>query len=86
VIETCKTGFKSTPEELCFGCSSETTGPYPKFPELGDDFVAVEYNAGCWDAAGHGPHTLDVLTLNKDGHKYWGYFGLRTSASGVGVA
>ena len=69
-----------------FTTKQKVVGPYAAFPELGNEFVAIEYSGSCWDASGHGPHSLDVLTLNKNGHPYWGYYGCRTSASGVGVA
>ena len=31
------------------------------------------------------PHTLSVIELNKDGYKYWGWFGLN-SGRGIGLA
>lgn len=50
-------------------------GVNPSFPELTDEKVVLDYNASCWDGSRGGPHTLDVVEMNKDGHRYWGYYG-----------
>jgi len=73
-------------ETFFFKTRSKVSGPYPYFPELENEFVAIPYNDSCWDAVPHGPHTLDPLILNKNGYKYWAYYGCRSSTSGIGVA
>ena len=36
-----------------------------------------------WESAA--PHTLSVAELNRDGYRYWGYYGL-TNCGGIGLA
>jgi hypothetical protein len=55
------------------------------FPELTDEKVVLDYNTSIWDGARGGPHNLDVIELNKDGHRYWGYYGTLDHNS-VGLA
>jgi hypothetical protein len=45
------------------------------FPDLVDEKVVLDYNSSCWDGTRGGPHTLDVVELDKDGYRYWGYYG-----------
>ena len=59
--------------------------PDSLFPELGDEIIALDYNPSFWDGTRGGPHNLDVVELNKDGHRYWGYYGTADHAS-VGLA
>ena len=59
--------------------------PLTSFPELGDENVALDLNTSYWDSARGGPHNLDILELDKDGHRYWGYYGTADHAS-VGLA
>jgi hypothetical protein len=55
------------------------------FPELTDEKVVLDYNTSIWDGARGGPHNLDVIELNKDGHRYWGYYGT-VDHNSVGLA
>jgi hypothetical protein len=55
------------------------------FPELTDEKVILDYNTSIWDGARGGPHNLDVVELNKDGHRYWGYYGT-VDHNSVGLA
>jgi len=55
------------------------------FPDLVDEKVVLDYNSSCWDGARGGPHTLDVVELNKDGYRYWGYYGT-ADHNAVGLA
>ncbi len=59
--------------------------PVSSFPTLGEEKVALDYNTSYWDSVRGGPHNLDILELNKDGHRYWGYYGTADHAS-VGLA
>ncbi len=45
-----------------------------KYPELSESKVVVEGDSGKWDY--NKAHTLSVVEVNKDGYKYWGYYGL----------
>jgi hypothetical protein len=56
-----------------------------RFPELTDEKVILDYNTSCWDGARGGPHNLDIVELNKDGHRYWGYYGT-VDHNSVGLA
>ena len=49
--------------------------PYSSFPTLGDEILVLDYNPSVWDGTRGGPHNFDVVELNKDGHRYWGYYG-----------
>ena len=55
------------------------------FPTMSNETVVLDYNSSCWDGARGGPHNLDVLELNKDGHRYWGYYST-FSDDGIGLA
>jgi hypothetical protein len=55
------------------------------FPDLTNESIVLDYNTSYWDGARGGPHTLDVVELNKDGHRYWGYYGT-TDHNAVGLA
>jgi hypothetical protein len=55
------------------------------FPELIDETIVLDYNSSCWDGTRGGPHNLDVVELNKDGHRYWGYYGT-VDHNSVGLA
>jgi len=73
-----------TNETFSFTTKPPLEAPYSMFPELGSEMVVLEYNSSCWDASAGGPHTLDIIELNKDGHRYWGYYS--GTSSGVGLA
>jgi hypothetical protein len=59
--------------------------PNSPFPQLGNEIVVLDYDPSCWDGTRGGPHNLDIVELNKDGHRYWGYYGTADHAS-VGLA
>jgi len=44
------------------------------FPALSEYKVVIQGDSGKWDA--NKTHTLSVVEANKDGYKYWGYYGL----------
>ncbi|MHB8581030.1 MAG: hypothetical protein ACYDA4_14395 [Ignavibacteriaceae bacterium] len=44
------------------------------YPSLSESKVVIEGDSGKWDSSK--VHTLSVVEANKDGYKYWGYYGL----------
>lgn len=44
------------------------------YPKLSEKETIFQGDAGKWDA--DKVHTLSVVEANKDGYKYWGYYGL----------
>jgi hypothetical protein len=53
------------------GGNKKQTGTYP---ELGQPSLLVEGTPGKWDEKK--VHTFSIVEANKDGYKYWGYYGL----------
>lgn len=45
-----------------------------KYPALSESEVVLQGDSGQWDY--NKAHTLSVVEANKDGYKYWGYYGL----------
>ena len=45
-----------------------------KYPALSESKVVIQGDSGHWDY--NKAHTLSVVEANKDGYKYWGYYGL----------
>ncbi|MEW5842638.1 MAG: hypothetical protein AB1775_05195 [Bacteroidota bacterium] len=45
-----------------------------KYPTLSESKIIVEGDSGKWDQ--NKVHTLSVVVANKEGYKYWGYYGL----------
>ena len=45
-----------------------------KYPELSKSIEIFRGDSAKWDEAN--THTLTVMELNRDGYKYWGYYGL----------
>jgi hypothetical protein len=45
-----------------------------KYPKLSEGKVVLEGDSGKWDY--NHAHTFSVVEANKDGYKYWGYYGL----------
>lgn len=54
--------------------SSSLFAQSPKFPVLVEDQRVIKGEAGKWDE--NKVHTLSIVEANKDGYKYWGYYGL----------
>jgi hypothetical protein len=46
----------------------------PKYPALSESQNAIVGDIAKWDS--NKTHTLSVVEANKDGYKYWGYYGL----------
>lgn len=44
------------------------------YPALSQSTVIIKGNSGAWDA--NKVHTLSVVKADRDGYKYWGYYGL----------
>ena len=44
------------------------------FPNLTESRVIIEGDPGSWDA--DKVHTLSVVEANREGYRYWGYYGL----------
>ena len=55
-------------------CSVTQYGQVSKYPALSGNKVVLKGDSGKWDA--DKVHTLSVVEANKDGYKYWGYYGL----------
>lgn len=45
-----------------------------KYPKLSESQVIIEGDSGKWDQ--NKVHTLSVIDANREGYKYWGYYGL----------
>jgi len=45
-----------------------------KYPSLTESQLIFQGDPGKWDA--NKPHTFSVVEANKDGYKYWAYYGL----------
>lgn len=45
-----------------------------KYPPISESQVILQGDSGKWDY--NKAHTLSVVEANKDGYKYWGYYGL----------
>ena len=44
------------------------------YPQAADDQLVIQGDKCGWDAGT--VHTFSVVEANKDGYKYWGYYGL----------
>lgn len=55
-------------------CSPAFLAQSSKYPTLVDDRGVIQGDAGKWDE--NKVHTLSIVEANKDGYKYWGYYGL----------
>jgi len=54
--------------------SSITFAGNEQYPKLSEGTVVIRGDSGKWDY--NKAHTLSVVEANKDGYKYWGYYGL----------
>ena len=52
------------------GCTQEAKN----YPAISKSIVVLKGDSGQWDY--NKVHTLSVVEANKDGYKYWGYYGL----------
>ncbi|MDR3627770.1 MAG: hypothetical protein P4L45_13090 [Ignavibacteriaceae bacterium] len=59
---------------LTFLCSHTQYGQVANYPSLSESYAMFQGDPGKWDA--DKVHTLSVVEVNKDGYKYWGYYGL----------
>ncbi len=55
-------------------CSVALHAQGAKYPSLSESQVIMVGDSGKWDA--DKVHTLSVVEANKEGYKYWGYYGL----------
>jgi len=55
-------------------CSIALLAQELKFPPISESMAVVIGDSGKWDF--NKTHTLSVVETNKDGYKYWGYYGL----------
>jgi hypothetical protein len=44
------------------------------YPKLGEPVTILKGETGKWDETN--THTLSIVEVNKDGYKYWGYYGV----------
>jgi hypothetical protein len=54
-----------------------------KYPNLSDSKLVFQGDEGKWDA--DKVHTFSVVEANKDGYKYWAYYGLSYYATDPGL-
>jgi len=59
---------------LVFFCSIAQYAQTNKYPALTESKLVFQGDKGKWDD--NKVHTLSVVEANKDGYKYWGYYGL----------
>lgn len=57
---------------LCF--ASISYAQLNEYPKLSESVLALQGDEGKWDSSK--VHTFSVVEANKDGYKYWGYYGL----------
>jgi hypothetical protein len=55
-------------------CSLKLPAQSDKYPTLTESRTVISGDTNKWDF--DKTHTLSVAEANKDGHKYWGYYGL----------
>jgi hypothetical protein len=54
--------------------SAQMPAQAKKYPTLQKSYPAFQGDAGKWDE--NKVHTLSIVEVNKEGYKYWGYYGL----------
>jgi hypothetical protein len=54
--------------------NSEQYSQKEKYPTITKEQVILQGDSGSWDY--NKVHTLSVVEANRDGYKYWGYYGL----------
>jgi hypothetical protein len=54
--------------------SAQMPAQAKKYPKLEKSYPAFQGDAGKWDE--NKVHTLSIVEVNKEGYKYWGYYGL----------
>lgn len=59
---------------LIFLCSITQYAQVEKYPVLSESKLVLKGDSAKWDY--NKAHTLSVVEANKDGYKYWGYYGL----------
>jgi len=55
-------------------CSGSLAAQGLKYPALSDNTVVLQGDSAKWDS--NKVHTLSVVEVNRDGYRYWGYYGL----------
>lgn len=59
---------------LYIALSSNFYGQKNVYPDIADDQFVLQGDKCSWDA--DAVHTLSIVEVNRDGYKYWGYYGL----------
>ena len=55
-------------------CAFSVYGQGSKYPAISEGLQVITGDSGSWDY--NKAHTLSVVEANKEGYKYWGYYGL----------
>ncbi|RNC63961.1 hypothetical protein D7D25_13975 [Proteiniphilum sp. X52] len=59
---------------LCVVFHTTVFGQSNRYPEIVDDQLVIQGDKCGWDV--DAVHTFSIVEANKDGYKYWGYYGL----------
>jgi hypothetical protein len=77
--------IRNTGLAICFAalCSVTVHAQEVKYPDLSKARIILEGDSAKWDE--NNVHTFSVVEANKDGYKYWGYYGMNLYVGDPGL-